>query len=173
MKGMIVVQADKCLGCKSCEIACAVEHSDSKELFQAIHESPVPCARVGVAQGEGFAMPLQCRQCEDAPCVTICMTNALYRADQNSPVMIDHDLCIGCKYCVIVCPFGVIRIDEKARTVIKCDQCFERLSRDESPACVAACPTSALQFKSIDELIEEKREAFLVQIERSRIEEKP
>ena len=128
--------------------------------------------RANVSQSETFAIPLQCRQCEDAPCVSICMTKALYREGNDSPVMIDHDLCIGCKYCVIACPFGVIRIDEKARTVIKCDQCFERLSQGELPACVTACPTSALEFKSIDEVIEEKREAFLVQIEANKTGEK-
>jgi len=167
MKGMIVVQPEKCLGCKSCELGCATEHSESKDLYKAIHETPAPATRVGVAQGAGFAVPLQCRQCEDAPCVAICPTNALHRPEDSSPIFIDHDLCIGCKWCVIVCPFGVIRIDDKARTVIKCDQCFERLERGERPACVSACPTSALEFKTMDEVIKEKREEFLVRIERS------
>jgi carbon-monoxide dehydrogenase iron sulfur subunit len=167
MKGMIVVQADKCLGCKACEMACAVEHSESKDLFQAIHESPSPVSRVGVAQGDGFVVPLQCRQCEEAPCIEICPTNALHREGTESPVIIDHDTCIGCMWCIMVCPFGVIRLDEYSRTLIKCDQCFERLEQGERPACVSACPTGALAFKTVDEIIAEKREAFLVQIERS------
>ena len=167
MKGMIIVKAHRCLGCKACEIACAVEHSASRDLYEAIRESPTPSPRVDVAQGEGFVVPLQCRQCEDAPCIEICPTKALARADADSPVIVDQDLCIGCKWCVIACPFGVITVDEKSRTVVKCDQCFERLERGEKPACVSSCPTGALEFKTIDEILAEKREAFLVQIERS------
>ena len=166
MKGMLVVRAHRCLGCKACEIACAVEHSKSKNLYEAIHETPLPSPRVGVAVGETFIAPLQCRQCEDAPCVTICPTNALRRADQDSPVVIEHDLCIGCKWCILACPFGVITLDDKSKTIIKCDQCFERLQREDLPACVSACPTGALQFKTIYEVIEEKRGAFLSRIER-------
>jgi len=166
MKGMIVVRTTRCLGCKSCEMACAVEHSGSRDLYQAIHETPTPSARVSVEQGASFVVPLQCRQCEDAPCVEVCPTNALRRPDKDSPVTIDHELCIGCKWCILACPFGVISMDANARTVIKCDQCFERAQRGELPACVQACPTGALQFKTLEEVMAEKREAFLVQIER-------
>lgn len=165
MKGMLVVRAERCLGCKSCEIACAVEHSKSGSLFEAIDEYPAPSSRVDVAMGDGFVVPLQCRQCEDAPCVAICPTKALHRADQHSPVIIDQDRCIGCKWCVLACPFGVITLDDESRTVIKCDQCFARLERGELPACVMACTTRALQYKTLDEVVAEKRQAFLVQIE--------
>jgi len=167
MKGMIVIHADKCLGCKACETACAVEHSESKELSQAIHESPAPVSRVEVSQGAGFVVPLQCRQCENAPCIEICPTDALQRTDSESPVIIDHDKCIGCKWCILACPFGVIRLDENTRMFIKCDQCYERLEKGEQPACVSACPTGALAFKIIDEIIKDKRTAYLVQIERN------
>ena len=166
MKSMIVVNVDKCLGCRSCEMACAVEHSASRELYQAIHETPAPRARVSVEQGADFAVPLQCRQCEDAPCVEICPADALHRADKDSPVVIDHDRCIGCKWCLLACPFGVISLDSEGRTIIKCDQCFERVERGELPACVAACPTGALLLKSLEEVLAEKRRASLVQIER-------
>jgi len=166
MKGMLVVRAHRCLGCKACEIACAVEHSNSKNLYEAIHESPSPSPRVDVAVGETFVAPLQCRQCEDAPCITICPTNALRRADKESPVVIEQDLCIGCKWCILACPFGVITLDDKSNTIIKCDQCFDRLQRGELPACACACPTGALEFKTLDEILAGKREAFLVHIER-------
>ena len=164
MKGMIVVKAAQCVGCKSCEIACAVEHSASQELFTAILEEPASVPRVSVQQGEGFAVPLQCRQCENAPCVAVCPTRALHREDPDSPVLLEHDLCIGCKWCVLACPFGVIKLDSKHHAIIKCDQCFERLQRGELPACVVACPTRALEFKSQDEVVKEKREGYLVQI---------
>ena len=167
MKRMLVVKADRCLGCKSCEIACAVEHSASRELFQAIREEIVPRTRVHVGQGEGFAVPLQCRQCEDAPCVTVCPTAALYRANADSPVILNHDLCIGCTWCVLACPFGVITLDAQSGVIVKCDQCFERVERGILPACVTGCPTRALEFESVEEVTAGKRSAYLLQIERS------
>ena len=167
MKHMLVVKVDKCLGCKSCELACAVEHSKSRDLYQSIYEKPSPRTRVRVGQGVGFAIPLQCRQCEDAPCLEICPTNALYRADEDSPIVIDDDKCIGCKWCILACPFGVITLDRGGRKIVKCDQCFERVERGELPACVSACPTGALEFRQMDEVVAEKREACLLQIERS------
>lgn len=165
MKGMIVIKARNCLACKACEIACSVEHSQSKNLILAIQESPLPCTRVGVEKGGGFTIPLQCRQCEDAPCAAVCPTKALARPERNSPVLIDDDLCIGCQWCVLACPFGVIRFDDDNHAIIKCDQCFERVQQGELPACVAACPTGGLEFRSLAELLEEKRQAFLVKIE--------
>mgnify|MGYP001572376780 CR=1 FL=1 len=165
MKGILVVKAHRCMGCKSCEIGCAVEHSRSRNLYEAIAEYPRPSSRVSVKSGEGFAVPLQCRQCENAPCVAVCPTRALYRKNEDSPVAIDQDLCIGCKWCVLACPFGVITLDDKSHTIVKCDQCMERLERGQLPACVVSCPTGALEFKCMEDVIAEKREAFLLQIE--------
>ena len=167
MKGIIVVKVDKCLGCKSCEIACAVERSESKVLAEAIHEHPAPEIGIGVEKGNEFATPLQCRQCEDAPCMAVCPTHALHRADTQSPVVIDGDLCVGCQLCVLACPFGVIRMDEDTHAIVKCDQCAQRLGRGEVPACVESCLTGALEFKNMKELLKEKRDAYLLSIERS------
>jgi anaerobic carbon-monoxide dehydrogenase iron sulfur subunit len=167
MKGAIVVNLGRCQGCKTCELACAVEHSQSKRLEESVLETPAPRSRVSVEQGDGYAVPLQCRQCENAPCVAVCPTRALHRTNQESPVLIDHDLCVGCQACVLACPFGVIRMDRFSRAIIKCDQCFERVQRGEQPACVASCPVRALEFKSLDEVTREKRGAYLLQIERA------
>jgi carbon-monoxide dehydrogenase iron sulfur subunit len=164
MKGMIIVDVDKCNACKSCEIACAVEHSISKDLYQAIHEEPAPRARVSVQKGISFSVPLQCRQCANAPCVALCPTDALYREDQESPVLLNEEKCIGCDWCVLACPFGVIRMDEGRKIIIKCDQCFERVQRGELPACVSACPTGALTFKELEKVREERRDGYLVEI---------
>jgi len=167
MRNMIVVKVERCLGCKSCELACAVEHSRSKNLQEAMTENPSPVARLKVARGTSYSIPLQCLQCEDAPCIQICPSKALRRPDPNSPIGIDQELCIGCKCCLLACPFGVIRLDRQGRSIIKCDQCLERVGRGERPACVLACPTGALEFRSLEEVLAEKREAYLVQIERS------
>jgi len=162
MKGSILIDPKKCLGCKTCELQCAIVHSKSKNLIKAICEKPLPQTRIRVEAAEDLSVPLQCRHCEDAPCVKICPTKATVKSEPEGPVLIKDELCIGCKWCVLVCPFGVIRISREGAAVTKCDLCFERLEKGEFPACVAACPSKALQFKSIEELSKDKRKEYLV-----------
>jgi len=157
MDKILYVDIEKCLACKSCEIACAVEHSKSKELMCAIVEEPRPRPRVSLEEAEGMAIPLQCRQCEDAPCIKVCPTSAIIRVDENQPITIDDEKCIGCRWCVIVCPFGVITVDKNSKVAFKCDMCIERQKEGGLPACVAACPTKALQLKEVSEVVSSKR----------------
>ena len=154
----INVDVKKCLACRSCEIACALVHSKSKVLTEAIAESPQPQKRVTVEGTNDFAVPLQCRHCEDAPCITVCPTDAIHRHTANDPVLIDRDKCIGCKYCLMVCPFGVIDITNDEKAVVKCDLCIERTKAGEEPACVTACPTKALKFSEVQDMLKEKRQ---------------
>lgn len=164
MKGVIFVDVRKCLACKSCEVHCAVEHSKSKELSSAIYECPLPQGRVNVETEAGFNIPLQCRQCENAPCITVCSSKAIERLDPEQPVLITADRCIGCKLCIIACPFGVIKMSKSDKAVIKCDMCFERLEKGKLPACVIACPSKALKFITTEEISKEKRKKYLVKI---------
>ena len=159
MDKAIVVNIEKCLACKSCEIACALVHSKSKVLEEAITESPRPQRMVTVEPADEFAVPIQCRHCEDAPCITVCPTAAIHRHEVNSPVLIDKDMCIGCGFCLMVCPFGVINISRDGKAVVKCDLCIERTAAGEEPACVASCPTGALQFCELTELLVKRRRA--------------
>lgn len=163
MKGNIVVDSSKCISCHSCEIACAVEHSQSKNLFQAIAEHPRPQKRVIVESCGQSNLPLQCRHCEDAPCVRICPTGALVKQGVEGPVLLHDHLCIGCKWCVLACPFGVIMAAPDDRVMIKCDLCRERAESGRLPACVEACPTGALQLASTAQLAGVKRREFLVE----------
>ncbi|MFH1824376.1 MAG: 4Fe-4S dicluster domain-containing protein [Candidatus Firestonebacteria bacterium] len=157
-RGTIWIDIGKCVGCKTCELQCAVVHSKSKNLFKAISEEPISIPRIKVESvGQGFSVPLQCRHCEDAPCVKICPTRALEKSDIESPVLINKERCIGCRFCVQVCPFGVIRMDKLGTTIVKCDLCIERLKNNELPACVSSCPTHVLKFKSLEEQVSEMR----------------
>jgi len=157
MDRIIVVDIEKCLACKSCEIACALVHSKSKILEEAVAESPRPRRMLDVERAGEFAVPIQCRHCEDAPCVAICPTGALSQQDGLGPVIVERELCIGCKLCIMVCPFGVLRIGDEGRAVIKCDMCGERLKKGEEPACVEACITGALRLVSLEEAARGKR----------------
>jgi len=157
MDKVIVVNIEKCLGCKSCELACALVHSKSKVLEEAIVESPRPQRMVTVEAAEEFAVPIQCRHCEAAPCVGICPTGAIQRQSEQAPVVVDEDLCIGCKLCMLICPFGVLQIGPEGRVIIKCDMCLERLEKGQEPACVEACPTGTLKLVSLKDVIKTRR----------------
>ena len=155
----IICRIDRCLGCRNCEVACAVVHSRSGRLWGAIAESPRPRARVKVEAVGAHGLPIQCRHCENAPCIRVCPTEAMHRASPESPVTIDEERCIGCKLCMVVCPFGVIEASADGKAVVKCDQCAERVEAGQLPACVSACLTHALQFVDVQEYNRHKRRA--------------
>ena len=170
MEGNIFIDPERCLACKSCELACAVEHSQSKVLFQAIFEEPrpQPLVKVELVREAPIALerltsPLQCRHCEDAPCIAVCPTRALEKRGIEGPVLVHEELCIGCKWCVLVCPFGVIGLRRDGKAIIKCDLCFER---EGEPACVEACPTKALRFTTVAEFSRERRRKALADLQR-------
>ncbi|MBO8128145.1 MAG: 4Fe-4S dicluster domain-containing protein [Peptococcaceae bacterium] len=136
----VVVDAIYCIGCKSCEIACAVEHSLSKNLITALFEPTPARKRIFVCAAAGQNIPLNCRHCEDAPCVRACPTGALYWEDEL--VLHARERCLGCGACQMACPFGVITRLPNSKIIAKCDRCPDRVI----PACVDACPTGALRF---------------------------
>jgi carbon-monoxide dehydrogenase iron sulfur subunit len=162
VKGLVVMDPQKCLGCHSCEIACAVEHSQSKQLFSAIVEIPLSRSRVSVEHYGNTRLPLQCRHCDNAPCLKVCPTKAIFKEEDSGAVLIDASLCIGCKWCLLVCPFGAVTLGKDYQAVLKCDLCYEKTAAGEAPACVQGCPVGALQFISVEELIKKKRGDFLV-----------
>lgn len=142
----IFVDTNKCTACKTCEIACAVEHSESKNLYGAVSEKPAPKSRVYVEWvGPDMKVPILCRQCEDAPCMHACISGAISR-DERSVVMTDADKCIGCWTCVMVCPYGVIGRHLESQKAYRCDRCPDR----DTPACVSSCPTKALVFRTVE-----------------------
>ena len=145
----LLVESEKCLACRSCEIACAVEHSCSQNIFEAVDEKPSPEYRIYVEDIQGTTVTLQCRHCESAPCLQVCPSKAIIRKELEEPVKILDDLCIGCSFCVIVCPFGVLKSGKDKKIALKCDLCIERIQENEAPACVNACPTGALKIKTI------------------------
>ncbi|MFH1616039.1 MAG: 4Fe-4S dicluster domain-containing protein [Planctomycetota bacterium] len=157
MGKQIVVNIEKCLACKSCEIACALAHSESGELHEAITESPKPKKMVNVESAGDFGVPIQCRHCEAPPCVEICPTDAIQKLQEDGTVVVDQDLCIGCKLCMLICPFGILQIGPQGRAIIKCDMCLERLKQGKDPACVEACPTKGLKLVSIEEFVKSRR----------------
>jgi len=152
---IIVTDLKKCLGCHSCELACAVSRSVSKTLLGAILENPKPATRVRVVGIGTQPVPLQCQQCEDAPCAAVCPSAALYRLSKDQTVLFKRELCIGCSSCVLVCPFGAIRRADGG-VMAKCSLCWDRLAEGQQPACVEACPTKARKLVDANVVAEDK-----------------
>jgi len=159
----VFVNPERCVGCKQCEIACAVEHSRSKNLYQAVFEQPKPQSRMHVVPGLylSTSFPNKCRHCDPAPCVSVCPTGAISRDAELGTVVIDGYKCITCAMCAMVCPFDVltfypsttIKLDKTV--AIKCDHCPDRQSQGRVPACVETCKTGALVFGDINELVKD------------------
>lgn len=161
----VFVNPERCIGCKQCQMACAVEHSESKSIYQAIGEDRKPRPRVLVAPGIDMdtSYPNKCRHCDPAPCVTVCPTGAIRRDEEMETVVVDPDKCITCAMCAMVCPFDVITFYPSYKATldkevaIKCDHCIDRQRRGEVPACVEACKVGALVFGDINELVKTAR----------------
>lgn len=137
----------RCIGCKSCEIACAVEHSKSKELFKAINEIPKPTKRKRVEQSASGPVAVSCRHCEEPLCIYACMSGAMYKDLATGQTKHDEDKCVGCWMCLMVCPFGALHRKALEAIVLKCDLCPDR----DVPSCVEACPTKALFVGTVEE----------------------
>ena len=151
----IFVRLDRCMSCHSCEIACGVAHSAEQSLYAALYEKPRPKPRLyveWVAPDRG--VPILCRHCEDAPCMHACIAGAISRSSAGV-VLTDADKCIGCWTCVMVCPYGVIGRHLEEHKAYRCDRCPDR----EIPACVGACPTRALVYKSASAYSRQQRQA--------------
>ncbi len=137
----------KCLGCRSCEIACAIAHSQSKDLFKALKEKALSLPRKKVHKSGDKNFPVSCRHCEEHPCVDACMAGALVYDKDRGMVLHDEERCVGCWMCVMVCPYGAIRPNLATKIPIRCDKCMD----EDEPACVSACPTGAIIYKEADE----------------------
>lgn len=162
----IFIHPERCIGCKQCEAACAVAHSQSKNLFLAVFETPPPKPRIHAEPGLllNTAYPNQCRHCNPAPCQSACPTGAIHRAsDFPEIVLVEPRRCIACGMCAMVCPFDAITYHplavapEKALVAVKCDRCIDRQRQGGIPACVEACKVGALEFGEVNEILKAAR----------------
>lgn len=155
-KKYFYIDKRRCLGCKTCELSCAVgRNSYSRNLASAVREPVQPTSRVHVYYNEVEDRPetVHCMHCENAPCMEICSTGALNRDEVTGVVFIDTQKCIGCYMCVMSCPYGLITPVTARGVADKCDRCYKM----EEPYCVASCPTGAARLCTLEELIEALR----------------
>jgi formate dehydrogenase iron-sulfur subunit len=166
----VLVDLTRCIGCRACENACRVRAG-----FDAL-----PGAAIGYGPGDGRLsfrtrtfidfrdgdtkpkqpVKRQCMHCLDPACVSVCPVGALEKT-ASGPVVYNESICIGCRYCILACPFGVPKYEWNSAfmpRVAKCDFCADRQAKGQSPACVASCPTGTLKFGKRGELLQEAKE---------------
>jgi len=137
---ILVINVEECTGCRICELICS---------FYREREFNPTKSRIHIVQWEreGVDVPSVCLHCEMPACETVCPTDAIYKDAKSGAVLIHDELCIGCKACLLACPFGGISIDLEKRKIIKCDLC------GYDPRCVKFCPTGAIQFLKVNKAV--------------------
>lgn len=148
-RNAIVIDLNRCIGCYSCELACKQENDvPLGEYWNKVH----PIGPSGTHPHlEQYWLPTMCQQCEDAPCVKVCPTGASYRDPETNTVLINKAVCIGCKYCMMACPYGVRSWNEANKVVEKCTLCGQLTAKGEQPACVKACSGEARFYGDLDD----------------------
>ena len=142
-----VLESDDCIGCHACTVACKSEH----DVPLGVNRTWVKYVETGQFPNTSRAFTvMRCNQCDDAPCMKICPTNALFRAD-NGIVDFDDDNCIGCKSCMNACPYDAIYINPETNTAHKCNYCNHRVTNGLAPACAVVCPTEAIVVGDLDD----------------------
>jgi Fe-S-cluster-containing dehydrogenase component/formate-dependent nitrite reductase membrane component NrfD len=142
-----LLDSDNCIGCHACTVACKSEH-----------DVPLGVDRTWVKYIETGTFPevarkftvMRCNQCEDAPCMAICPTSALYRAG-NGVVDFDDGRCIGCKSCMNACPYDALYINPATGTAHKCNMCNHRIEVGLQPSCQIVCPTESIKIGDLDD----------------------
>lgn len=191
----MVIDTDRCIGCWTCAVGCKEINNEPLGIFwnrilttapnQKTTAAPPASENIDVPWGvfpdvEMAYLPVACQHCDDAPCVKVCPVQATYRRDDGT-VLIDYERCIGCRYCMAACPYGVrtfnfgdpeyapggvvgygkdyvsdgqlVFMPERAKGVMeKCTFCVERIDVGELPFCVVVCPVGARLFGDLNDL---------------------
>ena len=157
----ILVDVTKCTGCERCVAAC-IEENDLDERKAQVDRA---VTKDGLSDNRFLSVPkvdegrfvrMSCMHCLEPSCVSACLVGGLTKTP-DGPVIYDADKCIGCRYCMLACPFHIPRYEweDAVPFVRKCSMCFERQEEGVAPACVEACPNDALRFGERDELLRE------------------
>jgi len=159
----ILTDTTKCIGCNECVIACKMINDLGPDVPRR-WQKPDGLSALNwtsiLSRGAGdHYIRKQCMHCKDPACVAACIVAAL-KATPEGPVLYDDNLCIGCRYCMLACPFGIPRYEwENTIPLIrKCTFCYEkRIRQGKQPACTEACPTEATIFGEREALLEEAK----------------
>ena len=143
----MVIDETKCVGCHACRVACHNQnHLADQEAYNHLEEREYGTFPNYTRE----FLPVQCQHCDDAPCVRVCPTAANYKR-KDGLVLIHEGRCIGCKYCVVACPYQARVFNEEKGIPGKCRLCDVRIQKGVLPACVLACPSGARYFGDLDD----------------------
>ncbi len=147
MVKLLMVNFEKCTGCRLCELVCSAKK-------EGVSNPTRSRLKIEKWEWEGLYVPMVCQQCEDAPCKAVCPVKAISRDEALGRLVVDYQLCIGCRACVAVCPFGAMNFDAVGKKVIKCDLC------DGEPTCVSFCDVKAIDYVEAHQAsVSKKRDA--------------
>jgi formate dehydrogenase iron-sulfur subunit len=151
----LLYDATVCIGCKQCEAGCAAQNKlpYGAEQTQSEHKFTVV-----LTKGEKFMRRL-CMNCADPACASVCPVGALHKTAEG-PVVYEENRCMGCRYCMVACPFSVPKYEwsKLLPRVQKCTMCADRVKAGKPTACAEICPTGATKFGERDELIAEAQQ---------------
>ena len=163
----VLVDETRCIGCRMCEMACAKAHGlpepelSDKTVFES-QRTTTPdqltvINRFKTEESRFFAKK-QCMHCAQPACATACLTRAMYKTKEG-PVIWREDKCMGCRYCMLSCPFDIPKFEYNSVNpkIRKCDLCWDRLQEGKQPACVEVCPARVMLFGKRSDLLETAR----------------
>lgn len=164
----ILYDATKCMGCRTCEYECATANNlpqppDDIKGVRTTDESHRTVVNEHSTTAGVFYSKMQCMHCNEPACVAACLTQAMYKTKEG-PVIWRGEKCMGCRYCMVSCPFDVPKFEYHSPNpkIEKCTMCFDsKLQKGELPACVENCPNEALIFGTRRELIREARKRIV------------
>lgn len=179
MRG-VLVDTTRCIGCRTCERTCAKVHGLPSPDFEGntnfdIHRNMTETQWTAVNRyktGEKkYFVKRQCMHCVQPACAAACPTKAMYKTPEG-PVIWRSDKCLGCRYCMISCPFDVPKFEYGSAVprIQKCILCWDRLQQGKIPACVERCPVKTMVFGNRNDLIEEARARIYKEPEKYRHE---
>lgn len=146
---IFVIDADRCIGCKGCQVACKMEN---EVALGANRNKVYDVGPTGVfPELEMYFLPTMCQQCENPSCVMVCPTNACHKNESDGVILIDQDKCIACHACEKSCPYQAITFNRERRVMDKCTICAQLRAEGETPACVKNCSGNALHYGDIDD----------------------
>jgi carbon-monoxide dehydrogenase iron sulfur subunit len=146
VSNILLITPERCTGCGSCELACSFKHEG---------EFRPTASRVSVLRFEaGIAVPLTCLQCDEPYCMAVCKTGAIFKDTDSGLVPVDSNKCIGCRMCVMACPFGNINYSIAAKQAVKCDYC------DGEPECALWCSQKAIEYLPQDTATLGRKKAY-------------